>query len=78
MLVVPLRNQFEQILNARWLQHLGWGKWADDIDDAAIVRDFLDAVPRCEERLAAYAQDGNEDLFAALDEHLDRAAAGLY
>lgn len=78
MLAVPLEKQFEQTLNARWLQHLGYGQYVKEIDDPAQVRAFLDAVPACAEKLASYSQDGNEDLLGALDEHLDRAAAGLY
>jgi len=77
MLAVPLANQFEQTLNARYLEWLGYGRHAAAIEDVAIVRDFLDAVPSCEEKLAGYAQDGNRDLLGAVDEALDRAAAGL-
>ncbi|MBX7084341.1 MAG: teichoic acid biosynthesis protein [Nannocystaceae bacterium] len=77
MLVVPLQGQFEQTLNARYVQHLGYGRHAPVIDDPAIVRDFLAAVPACEDALASYQQDGNRDLLGALDELLDRAAAGL-
>ena len=78
MLVVPLQNQFEQVLNARWLARLGYGQYTHDIADAAQVRDFLAAVPECEQQLASYTQDGNRDLLGAIDEQLDRAAAGLY
>jgi uncharacterized protein (TIGR00661 family) len=78
MLTVPLEGHFEQTLNARWLEHLGYGKYARSIDDAAQVRAFLDAVPACAEKLASYSQDGNRELLGALDEQLDRAAAGLY
>jgi uncharacterized protein (TIGR00661 family) len=78
MLAVPLEKQFEQTLNARWLQHLGYGQYAHSIDEPAQVRAFLDAVPACAEKLASYSQDGNRDLLGAIDEHLDRAAAGLY
>lgn len=78
MLVVPLQNQFEQTLNARWLAHLGYGRYAAEITDPQQVRDFLVDVPACAEKLAAYSQDGNRDLLGALDEQLDRAAAGLY
>ncbi len=77
MLSVPIRAQFEQVLNARWLERLGYGRFAKDLRDPAVVHDFLDAVPGCEEKLAGYAQDGNRELLAALDEQLDRAAAGL-
>jgi uncharacterized protein (TIGR00661 family) len=77
MLSVPLGGQFEQTLNARWLQQLGYGRHADSADDPAVVRAFLDAVPACEEQLASYRQDGNVELLAALDGHLDAAAAGV-
>jgi UDP-N-acetylglucosamine:LPS N-acetylglucosamine transferase len=78
MLSVPLEAQFEQILNARWLQRLGYGRWAPSLDDPAPIEGFLDALPECEERLAEYHQDGNVELLGGIDEHLDRAAAGLY
>ena len=77
MLSVPIRAQFEQILNARWLERLGYGRFAKDLRDPEVVHAFLDAVPACEEKLASYHQDGNTDLLAALDEQLDRAAAGV-
>lgn len=78
MLAVPLEGQFEQTLNARWLSQLGYGQHVAEITEVGQIQRFLDAVPACEERLASYQQDGNRDLLGALDEHLDRAAAGLY
>lgn len=77
MLSVPIRKQFEQVLNARWLERLGYGRFAKDLRDPAVVHDFLDAVPGCEAKLAEYAQDGNAELLGALDEQLDRVAAGV-
>jgi uncharacterized protein (TIGR00661 family) len=77
MLAVPLEGQFEQILNARYLEREGYGKAAMSLDDPAVVRSFLEAVPRCEERLAGWAQDGNTLLTQRIDELLDQAAAGL-
>ncbi|WP_394837240.1 teichoic acid biosynthesis protein [Pendulispora rubella] len=76
MLSLPVRRQFEQVLNARYLEKLGYGREASQID-AEAVKSFLDIVPRCEEKLASYTQDGNRELFRAVDEFLDRAAAGL-
>jgi uncharacterized protein (TIGR00661 family) len=78
MLAVPLGAQFEQIMNARYLQYLGYGKYAHDLEDAAQVLAFLDAIPACKDKLASYSQDGNKDLLSAVDAHLDRAAAGVY
>jgi uncharacterized protein (TIGR00661 family) len=77
MLAVPIGKQFEQTLNARWLQRLGYGRCATSLHDPQVVHAFLEAVPGCEEALASYRQDGNVDLLGALDELLDRACAGV-
>lgn len=77
MLAVPLSGQFEQVMNARYLAHEGYGLTVPEVD-ADAVRAFVEAIPAAEERLSRFSQDGNEMLFKALDEHLDRAAAGLY
>ncbi len=77
MLAVPLERQFEQVLNARYLARLGYGHFAESLDDPASVLDFVRDLPRCEDALASYAQDGNALLVRAVDEFLDRAASGL-
>ncbi len=77
MLAVPLQHQFEQVMNARYLEHEGFGKMARSLTDPAVVRDFVAAIPGCEEKLADYRQDGNQLLFRKVDELLDRAAAGV-
>lgn len=77
MLAVPLARQFEQVLNARYLELEGYGRHAESLDDAAKIRAFLEAIPACEEKLATYEQDGNTKITVAIDEWLDKAAAGL-
>ena len=77
-LAVPLGGQFEQIMNARYLERLGYGKYAPDLDDAAPIHAFIEAIGDCRAALASYTQDGNRDLLDAVDLHLDRAAAGVY
>lgn len=77
MLSVPVRGQFEQVLNGRYLEKLGYGRYAESLEDPRTVFDFVDALPGCEEALAKYEQRGNEALFAELDQLLDRAAVGL-
>jgi uncharacterized protein (TIGR00661 family) len=77
MLAVPVGRQFEQVLNARYLAHEGYGRAAADLDDPGTVHDFIAAIPACEARLATYTQDGNREILAALDGFLDRAAAGI-
>jgi uncharacterized protein (TIGR00661 family) len=70
MLAVPIEGQFEQILNARYLEKLGYGQWAESLDDPTPVQRFMAAIPGCEEKLASYAQDGNRELLEALDREL--------
>jgi uncharacterized protein (TIGR00661 family) len=67
MLAVPLGRQFEQVLNARYLAHEGYGQMAETLDDPATITKFLDAVPACEAKLAHYTQDGNTEILRAID-----------
>lgn len=77
MLAIPVGLQFEQVLNGRWLERLGYGRMCDKLDDPRILRDFLDAVPACAARLADYRQDGNKLILGEIDHLLDCAAAGI-
>jgi uncharacterized protein (TIGR00661 family) len=77
MLAVPLQHQPEQVMNARYLEREGFGRMATSLTDPAVVRDFVAAIPACADKLASYAQDGNQLLFQNVDELLDRAAAGV-
>jgi uncharacterized protein (TIGR00661 family) len=77
MLSVPLAKQFEQVMNARYLEKVGYGCAAMSLEDPAEIDRFLEAIPRCEAKLAEYTQDGNTLVLRALDEFLDRAAAGV-
>ena len=77
MLAVPLARQFEQVLNARYLELQGYGKQAENLKDPQTVLDFVAAVPACQEKLASYTQDGNVQIMTALDGWLDKAAAGV-
>ncbi len=70
---VPVRNQYEQILNARYLEELGWGLAADRIE-ADVLRLFLDEAPKYAARVARHRQDGNRELFDVVDRVLDKAA----
>jgi uncharacterized protein (TIGR00661 family) len=77
MLAIPLARQFEQVLNARYLELEGFGRFADSLDDPHTVEQFIAAIPACEAKLASYAQSGNAEIFSALDWFLDKAAAGV-
>lgn len=77
MLALPVGGQFEQVLNSRYLERLGYGRMAARLDDPAILRAFLDEVPACADRLRAHQQDGNRLILAEIDHLLDCAAAGI-
>jgi uncharacterized protein (TIGR00661 family) len=72
MLAVPVAGQVEQVLNARYLQHLGYGLAADTLDDAKLG-EFLEGLPDYEQKLSTYTQDGNRDLLDALERSLAAA-----
>jgi uncharacterized protein (TIGR00661 family) len=75
MLALPVRAQFEQILNARYLEQEGYGLAAEALDAPTLAR-FVERLPDFTAALARYHQNGNADLLGALDGTLARAAAG--
>ena len=74
MLAVPVGGQFEQVLNARYLEREGYGLAADELT-AQRLGAFLERLPDFERKLAGYNQDGNSELLAKLDDLLLQAAA---
>jgi uncharacterized protein (TIGR00661 family) len=70
MLSVPVRGQFEQVLNALYLQEAGYGRLAESLTPES-VKAFLDDVPRHEDALSRYTQDGNVEAIASLRYALD-------
>jgi UDP:flavonoid glycosyltransferase YjiC (YdhE family) len=75
VLAEPVGKQFEQILNARYLESLGYGMCAEPIDERALST-FLERIPDFEAKLSSYSQDGNRDLLAKLDEVVEAASRG--
>jgi len=66
---VPVQHQFEQLMNARYLEGLGYGLAADAIDHD-VLRLFLSENAKYAERVRGHAQDGNSTLFEAVDDIL--------
>jgi uncharacterized protein (TIGR00661 family) len=73
LLSVPVEKQFEQVLNALYLQDLGYGAYARRLDEATLGA-FLARIPEYERALAGYAQDGNAVALATLKEQVAAAA----
>ncbi len=74
VLSLPVQGQFEQTLNALYLQQLGYGRHAEVLDKPTLDA-FLADVPRCAENLKGYSQDGNRLILAALDEQIALATS---
>ncbi len=62
----PVKNQFEQYMNAAYIDKLGYGRHFVDLS-ADNLKAFLFDLPLFEKNMSAYQQNGNEVLFAELD-----------
>lgn len=74
MLSVPLSGQFEQILNAEYLQKLGYGEWTNRLTSDG-VRAFVDRCDAYRSALESFEHDDNVGFLAALDQALVQAVA---
>ena len=72
---VPVEEQFEQILNARWLSHLGYGTWSPTLEIDKI-RDFIENSATYAKALESYPRQDNSMLFRLVDELIERRARG--
>ena len=75
-LATPVRGQFEQTLNARYIEQLGYGSY-DARLDITTLRDFLARTDEFAANLQTYSRQDNSHLFTRVDELLDQCAAGL-
>jgi uncharacterized protein (TIGR00661 family) len=66
LLSVPLKGQFEQTLNALYLQKLGYGEYHRELDENAIVN-FISRAPEYTNNLTAHKQDRNRAILEKLD-----------
>ena len=70
---VPVKHQYEQMMNARYIEELGYGLCADSID-GDMLRMFLREQPRYAARVARHTQEGNEVLFTTVDKLVKQLA----
>ena len=66
-LAIPVEHQFEQVFNAYWVGQLGYGAFWDELNKER-VESFLFNLPHFRDSLASYPRQGNQALFAKLDE----------
>lgn len=73
VLSIPLKGQFEQLMNARYLEREGYGTCATAIGPEALSS-FLDGLDGFHEKLAGYTQDGNREALEAITSTVEAAA----
>ncbi|MES2730234.1 MAG: MJ1255/VC2487 family glycosyltransferase [Bacteroidota bacterium] len=66
----PLKNQFEQFMNAAYIDKLGYGRHFPDLA-ADSLKAFLYDLPTFTKNLSSYHQEGNTVLFTALQKQLE-------
>lgn len=71
---VPVRNQYEQLLNAWYLRELGYGMFEERIE-AAPLRAFVERTPEFAAKVASFQHDSNAKLFGALRSTLEEFEA---
>jgi uncharacterized protein (TIGR00661 family) len=75
VLSIPVEQQFEQELNARYIAHLNYGAWARRIDPDNVAR-FLERIDDYTRSLEAYPRRDNAMTLGCVDELIERRARG--
>ncbi len=74
ILSIPVRNQFEQFLNAQYLQKLGFGEFHEEINED-IITSFLSRLSVYRKNLEKHRMCGNADLFRKLEKEIEGCTA---
>lgn len=67
ILSVPIRGQFEQLMNARYIEREGYGHCARTVDRPVLDR-FLESLDEDREKLINYPREGNDDAISTIVE----------
>jgi uncharacterized protein (TIGR00661 family) len=70
-LAIPVGNQFEQVINAVYLEKLGYGIFCEAIS-AEIIQEFLEKIPEYQKNLEKYPKEDNSKIFREIDETLNK------
>lgn len=70
---VPVKGQFEQILNAVYLDKLGYGKFHEEINEENLKK-FLKNLPEYQENLKNYHGYDNKALIKELEDSIEKYA----
>jgi uncharacterized protein (TIGR00661 family) len=71
VLSIPVKGQFEQIMNAIYLERLGYGEYHEELE-IDVVQDFLSKLDIYNNSLLSYHQDGNKDILKEIDSLIEQ------
>jgi len=63
---IPVKGQFEQIMNAIYLERLGYGEYHEELE-IGVLQDFLSKLDIYNKSLLSYNQNGNKDILKEID-----------
>ena len=69
-LALPIKGQFEQLLNAHTLKKMGYGNYKNKLSRKRIEK-FLTNLDKYETNLKNYNRGDNKEIFAKIDELID-------
>ncbi len=67
LLSIPVKNQFEQILNAIYVERLGYGMHAEETS-REIIEKFINDIPKFRKKLAGYKKYDNNEALRKINE----------
>jgi len=70
---IPVKGQFEQILNAVYLDSLGYGEFHEEIDEKNL-KNFFKKLPEYRENLKKYDGGDNKALIKELEDSIEKYA----
>lgn len=77
VLSIPVKGQFEQIINAVYLEKLGYGELHPEISQES-VKSFLSNLDTYQDNLKDYENGDNQALFDELDASIEKYAKKLH
>ncbi len=72
-LATPVGGQFEQVMNARYIEYMGYGTQDETLHEFS-VRAFLEHLDEYAQKLEQYPRQNNEATFAQLQYQLQKAS----
>lgn len=74
---VPVRNQYEQLLNAFYVRELGYGMFEERIAEEPL-RAFVAQTPEFAKKVSAFEHDSNQKLFRTLKETIEEFEGDVF